>query len=53
VKAKAQSRVIVWIQDVRKSKKYTIADIDNKMVLITSQKIMFDLEKEIDGSSKK
>ena len=44
VRARCQSRVIVWLKDARKSKKYTIADIDGDMVMLTAQKIIFDIK---------
>ena len=44
VRARCQSRVIVWFKDARKSKKYTIANIDGDMVLVTAQKIIFDIK---------
>lgn len=44
VRARFQARVILWLKDARKSKKYTIADIDSEMVMATSQKIIFDIK---------
>ena len=44
VRVRFQARVIVWFKDARKSKKHTVADIDTDMVLLTAEKIIFDIK---------
>ncbi len=43
VRVKAQSRIVLWVEDCRKAKKFTIADIDQDQVTVVAQSVTFEV----------